>query len=245
MGAIFTPRTGFERIEHSRSLNNLRMVLREVMTEFDIQHAAYCGVPPLEEMDTRSWIVLATYPDTWIRHYQDADYFRVDPVILAARSTFVPIDWRDLHSDDPRAVKLFEEAREFGIAGHGLSFPIRGPDGDFAVFNVTADVSEGAWLALKERRLADWMALGHAIHQRLLDIDAIAMRGGLRRLSPRERDILQLTAHGLTSDEVAAQFGISERVVRGYLQACRNKLNAQNSTHAVARAVKLGLVAVN
>lgn len=245
MGENINPRTGFERVDRARSVNNLRVVLRDIIAEFDVQHAAYFGIPPLEEMNTQAWIVLATYPEAWMRHYMNEDYVRIDPAMLAARSTFVPVDWRDLHTDDPRAARFCEEAREFGIAGHGLSFPIRGPGGDFAVFTVTADVSETAWRALKDRRLADWMALGHAIHQRVLDTNAIAMGGGLRRLSPREREILQLTAHGLTSDEVAARFGISERVVRGYLQACRNKLNAQNSTHAVARAVKLGLVAVN
>ena len=244
MSEIFAVPPGFERIERAKSVNNLRVALRDIVHAFDVEHVAYCGVPPLTESDTQSWIVLATYPDAWLRHYTTADYFRIDPAVQATRSSISAIDWRDLDVREPAAVKLFSEAREFGVAGQAVSFPIRGPGGDSGFFTVSADVSDTAWDALKGQRLLDWMSLGHAIHRRLVEIDSAHMRGGLGRLSPRERDILELTAQGLTSDEVAKAFGISERVVRGYLQACRNKLNAQNSTHAVARAVKLGLVCV-
>lgn len=242
MSEIFAIPSGLERIERAKSLNNIRVALRDIVHAFDVEHAAYCGIPPLAEGATQSWIVLATYPDAWLRHYATADDFRIDPVVQAVRRAIAPIDWRDVEVLEPAAAKLFKEAREFGVAGQGLSFPIRGPGGDSGIFTVSANVSDTAWDALKGRRLFDWMSLGHAIHRRTTDIDPAHMRGGLGRLSPRERDILEQTAQGLTSDEVAKAFGISERVVRGYLQACRNKLNAQNSTHAVARAVKLGLV---
>jgi DNA-binding CsgD family transcriptional regulator len=86
------------------------------------------------------------------------------------------------------------------------------------------------------------MTLGHYIHRRLLDIAGTKMSGGVARLSPRETETLQLTASGLTSDVVAERMGISERVVRAHLQTCRYKLNALNTTHAVARAVKLGVI---
>jgi DNA-binding CsgD family transcriptional regulator len=233
-----------ERIHRARSLTNLRMALHDIIPAFDLQHAAYCGVPPLDEADTQSWIVVVTYPDAWVRHYVAEDYFRVDPVVTTARHTFLPIDWSDLRADDPLSRKLFDEATEFGIGRHGMSFPIRGPGGDFALFNVTADVSDADWPVLKERRFAQWMALGHAIHRRLLEIAGRRMLGEVTRLSPREQEVLEATAHGLNADKVAAKIGLSERVVRGHLQTCRHKLNARNSTHAVARAVKLGLVAV-
>ncbi|MCZ8108599.1 MAG: LuxR family transcriptional regulator [Burkholderiales bacterium] len=231
-----------DRIDRAKSVTHLRMALVDFLPMLDIQHAAYCGVPPLVENDTREWIVLVTYPDAWVRHYTQEDYFRIDPVVQAAMRQFMPIDWHDLSQSDPVSSKIFSEAASFGIGRQGLAFPIRGPRGDFALFNVTSGCDDPAWEALKERRTGDWMTLGHYIHRRLLDIAGAKMSGGVARLSPRETETLQLTASGLTSDVVAERMGISERVVRAHLQTCRYKLNALNTTHAVARAVKLGVI---
>ncbi len=236
---------GLERLDRARSLSNLRVALRDIVHEYNVEHAGYWGVPPLAEGDTQAWVPVSTLPEAWLRHYAAADYVRIDPVVRAARQAIGPVDWRDLPPADAAGRRIAAEAREFGIPRQGLSFPIRGSGGDFGVFSVMADVADAAWDALKQGRLLDWLTLAQAIHRRVLDIGAAQMRGGLGKLSPRERDILQLIAHGLTSDEVSAELGISERVVRGYLQGCRNKLNARNSTHAVARAVKLGLVSAN
>ncbi|MHB2167426.1 helix-turn-helix transcriptional regulator [Alsobacter sp. R-9] len=231
-----------ERIDRAKSITNLRVALLDFLPRLDIQHAAYCGVPPLEESDTGEWIVLVTYPDSWVRHYTQHDYFREDPVIQTAMKQIMPIDWSDLSLANPTSRRIIEEAAEFGIGRQGLAFPIRGPSGDFALFNVTADCDDASWARLKEKRTGEWMTLGHYIHRRLLEIAGTKMTGGVAKLSPRERETLQLTASGLTSDEVAERMEISERVVRAHLQTCRYKLNALNTTHAVARAVKLGLI---
>ena len=231
-----------ERIDRAKTVSHLRAALVDFLPLLNIQHAAYCGVPPLDETDTREWIILVTYPDAWVRHYTQEDYFRIDPVVQTAMRQFMPIDWHDLTRTSGVGRRIFEEAAEFGIGRQGIAFPIRGPRGDFALFNVTSDCDDSAWEALKERRVGDWMTLGYYIHRRLLDIAGPKMMGGVARLSPRETQTLQLTASGLTSDMVAGRMGISERVVRAHLQTCRYKLNALNTTHAVARAVKLGLI---
>ena len=231
-----------ERIDAAKSVRHLRVALLDFLPSLDIQHAAYCGVPPLGESDTREWIVLVTYPDSWVRHYTDEDYFRVDPVVQAAMSHFMPIDWRDLKEASPVGRRILSEAHDFGIGRQGVAFPIRGANGDFALFNVTADLDDVRWDHLKSRRMGDWQTLGHYLHRRLLEIAGHKMSGGLAKLSPREIETLELTAHGLSSEEVADQMGISERVVRAHLQTCRYKLNALNTTHAVARAVKLRMI---
>lgn len=231
-----------DRIDRAKSILHLRTALLDLLPSLDVHHAAYCGVPPLEEQDTRAWIVLVTYPDAWVRHYMQQDYFKHDPVVQTCMREFMPVDWSDLKREDALSRQIFSEAFDFGIGTQGLAFPIRGPHGDFALFTVNANVSDPDWADLKERRTADWMTLGHYVHRRLLEIAGKRMTGGVSKLSPREREALQLTARGLTSDEVADAMEISERVVRAHLQTCRYKLNALNTTHAVARAVKLGVI---
>ncbi len=61
-------------------------------------------------------------------------------------------------------------------------------------------------------------------------------------MSKRERQCLQLTARGKTSDEIAAALGLSIHTANQYLTATTQKLNAVNRMHAVAKALRLGLI---
>lgn len=61
-------------------------------------------------------------------------------------------------------------------------------------------------------------------------------------LTPRENDVLQLLAEGLTNRAIAAQLGISEHTVKFHVNAILGKLNAQSRADAVMRATRLGLI---
>lgn len=64
------------------------------------------------------------------------------------------------------------------------------------------------------------------------------------RLTPREREILQWVASGKTYWEIARILDISERTVRHFMAACREKLDAVSNKQAVAKAVAGGLIEV-
>jgi DNA-binding NarL/FixJ family response regulator len=68
--------------------------------------------------------------------------------------------------------------------------------------------------------------------------------GGNERslLSKREREVLQLLANGRTNDETAQEVGLSPATVRTYVENAMHKLKADSRTHAVAVAVRLGLI---
>lgn len=61
-------------------------------------------------------------------------------------------------------------------------------------------------------------------------------------LSPRQTEALILAACGMTDIEAARRMGVSPRTIRGYLQDARQRLNASNTTHAVALAIVGGVV---
>lgn len=62
------------------------------------------------------------------------------------------------------------------------------------------------------------------------------------RLSPREHDVIQLMADGLSIGEAAQTLSLSEFTVRDYIASAVKKLNAKNRTQAVAIALRLGLI---
>jgi pimeloyl-ACP methyl ester carboxylesterase/DNA-binding CsgD family transcriptional regulator len=62
-------------------------------------------------------------------------------------------------------------------------------------------------------------------------------------LKPRELEVLQLLAEGLTDKEIAARLHLGHETVRWYNKQLFEKLGATNRTHAVKRAEELGLLA--
>jgi DNA-binding NarL/FixJ family response regulator len=62
-------------------------------------------------------------------------------------------------------------------------------------------------------------------------------------LSGRETEVLQLLAEGMTTDAVGRQLFLSPATVRTYAENAMRKLEASNRVHAVAKALRLGLVA--
>jgi DNA-binding NarL/FixJ family response regulator len=69
----------------------------------------------------------------------------------------------------------------------------------------------------------------------------VAAPGGL---SPREVDVLQLLARGMTDAEIADALFISPRTVHGHLNSIYGKLDVSSRTAAVARAFSEGIVTV-
>jgi DNA-binding NarL/FixJ family response regulator len=73
--------------------------------------------------------------------------------------------------------------------------------------------------------------------------DVLTPRGiGLNGLSHREASVLRLVADGLDSSEVAKQLYCSERTVKATIHDVTNRLNLRNRTHAVAYALRQGLI---
>lgn len=61
-------------------------------------------------------------------------------------------------------------------------------------------------------------------------------------LTPRERQVMELSAAGLTSEMVASELGMSPRTVNQHVDNVSSKLNARNRVHAVAEAMRRGLL---
>jgi len=65
---------------------------------------------------------------------------------------------------------------------------------------------------------------------------------GAASLTPRELEVLQLLAEGLTNDRIGERIGLSSRTVKTHVQNLLLKLDAGDRTGAVARGFRLGLI---
>lgn len=121
-------------------------------------------------------------------------------------------------------------------------------DADRELVRAVLAAGAGA-VILKESPLVDLVrALHSALRGRpyvdpILGRTAFDARRGSSSLTQREAQVLVLVADGLSHDQIAGHLRIGAETVRTHVQKARQRLGAENRTHAVATAIRLGLIA--
>src|SRR5207237_9299131 len=113
------------------------------------------------------------------------------------------LDWLKYAKSSPRVQRLFGESTEFGIGRQGITFPIRGPKGEAALFNITSDLPDAEWLQTKKIYMRDFQILAHIIHAKAMVIGGAEKPDYQARLTPRERECLTWGAGGKPSEDIA------------------------------------------
>ena len=71
---------------------------------------------------------------------------------------------------------------------------------------------------------------------------AVAPRGGAAALTPREIEILEMMAEGMSNRTIAGRLGISSQTVKFHVASILAKLGAASRTEAVTFGVRRGLI---
>ncbi|HRW07717.1 MAG TPA: response regulator transcription factor [Caldilineaceae bacterium] len=71
---------------------------------------------------------------------------------------------------------------------------------------------------------------------------AVLAEAPVESLTPREEQVLQALAQGLSNKLIARRLAISEHTVKFHINAILGKLGAQSRTDAVVRATRAGLI---
>ncbi|WP_406856183.1 LuxR family transcriptional regulator [Alsobacter sp. KACC 23698] len=190
----------------------------------------------------RDLVLYTSYPEAWVQHYVDQDYFQIDPVIKLAQFNIMPIDWDDFDQNDPKIAQLAREREAVGVGPRGLTVPIRGAVGDFALFSVTSREDAGHWRARLPGLVGAVVVAAYEFHAAVMDM-WVDEDHEMRPLSPRERQVLTLAGRGMPHKSVAFALAISESAVKLYLDSARHKLGAHNTAQAVGYAVSRHLIA--
>jgi len=221
---------------------DVRQILNKHLNQFGIT-TYVAGVvygPKLRPREQLGQALLYTMPSEWRRRYTAQGYWFKDPTIPLLGIIRDPFTWgeaMDRAGEDAAARRVLGEAGEFGMA-QGVTVPLSTLEGDLAGFSFSGPRVE---LAPAERSMLHVVAT-YAFAQLLLIRDASLGLDSVT-LAPRERETLQWVAEGKTAWEIGQVMGISEKGVEYHLQAVRAKLGAVNSTQAVAKALRYGLIA--
>lgn len=226
-------------LEAADTLEDMNTAIFALRDDYGIQHMVYHWVDSVGEQ-----YGCGTYSDAWVEHYLENNYLRIDPVIAGCFQRFHPVDWKRLDWTSKAARAFLVEAIEFGVGNQGYSVPIRGPNGQFALFTVNDTCDDEEWALFTEDNKRDLILIGHYFNDKALSFEPDRAPASGQPLSPREIDAMTLLAVGYSRAQVAETLSISEHTLRVYVESARFKLGALNTVHAVARALSRGLIVV-
>ncbi|WP_194093866.1 helix-turn-helix transcriptional regulator [Marivivens aquimaris] len=227
------------RLEQASNLDDLQDLILDLRGMVDVDHTVYHWVSSDGEQ-----YGCGTYPPEWVQHYVENDYIRIDPVVQGCYQRFHPVDWKRLDWSSKSARAFLQNALKHGVGNQGLSVPIRGPNGQFAMFTVSHHCSDEEWTAFIEEWQRDLIVIAHYFNQKALEIAGDRAPERTKALSPRETDALTFLAMGYGRGQVSEMLAISEHTLRVYIESARFKLGAANTTHAVAKALAEGLILI-
>jgi len=221
------------------TLSGLQATSEALRAQLNIDHVAYHWVDSAGDQ-----YGCGTYPVAWQERYIAQNYLRIDPVILGCYQRFHPANWKQLDWSSKAARAFQKEAIEYGLGTQGYSIPIRGPNGQFALFTLNHTCDDDVWDAFTERYRHELILIAYFLNDKALELEPGRLPDRGQALSPREVDAMTLLAIGYSRAQVADQLSISEHTLRVYIESARFKLGALNTTHAVARALSRGLIVV-
>lgn len=188
--------------------------------------------------DQQRHILLDGWPNGWIDRYVQCDYVHIDPVIERIRTDRNPFMWDEAPAAPEHraeAVMMIGEAREFGLAG-GMAVPLVTLEGKIASVSfggrhIDLSPNDRGMLAL-----VSIYAIGRAFRL------SRHMSPARPSLSPRETEAIRWAAVGKTDWEISVIMSISEHTAARHLVNAKRKLGAANRVHAVAEAIRAGIV---
>ena len=191
-------------------------------------------------------VYLTTVDPGWEQEYIVSAFFGSDPIVREALARPVPIVSLDLikHRELSEAEhRVIHGAREFSIHKI-LTIPIHALGGEIGIMSLFSAESEAEFYRCVHayRHTLHVMAIHFhtAVQDKLSYQDSVLK---IVPLTPRELECLHWTAKGKTAWEIGEILTISERTVHQHIMNAWRKLRVVNKTHAVAKAVSLGLAA--
>lgn len=249
-----------ESIEASIDLDTLKEVFQSFVSRFGFAHFTAIDISLAAASDP---VLLTTIPEQWDRDYRSNDFVDVDPVIPHAKRLNGDFRWSETpigrvpHGRDARLMQLLECTQDHGYED-GWVVPLHYRDriGAYRSAVVTLFWQNPAYelsrLAAEQRHEINFVLIYFI--QRLIDLlndsdsrpseSLEPQRADAEpiRLSERERDVLTWAARGKSIPETAQILGIADETARQYMKQCLIKLDAVSKTHAVTKAIMLGLI---
>lgn len=183
-------------------------------------------------------LVNVDYPEEYLQELWRTGLVWRDPILVENFRNYSLQYWGDTFLQHPLLKANRNLAEDFGfylgVQGHGYGHGVKNKKGKVGSFF--------CWHGLdRDPRTEEVISLvvPH-LHEAMLH--AAEDKHQPSKLTPREREVLKWLAHGKTTWDIAVILNISERTVKFHIANISRKLDVTTRAHAVAKALRKGLI---
>jgi len=209
-------------------------IFQGVLQRYGLHSFLITGLPVPHDSEWHRAILHDGWASEWFTRYESEGHFLYDPCAARSRLTAEPFLWHQLPTGGltPRGRLVMDEAAEFGLKD-GICVPIHVPLAGPAVVTAASDrveVPPGAMPLIE--------SLCVHLFRKVSGLESKSDNEEGSPLTPRERELLQWSAQGKTTDDISCILGVSTHTVESHQRNIRDKLDAINVTHAVVKALR-------
>lgn len=190
--------------------------------------------------DPQDWVLLTNLSSSYVDKFVDDGHYFHGPMIQWALRNDGACSWRwmkemigtELESQKEREVIEFN--RSYGIAtGYTLSFRSvsQRSKGAIALIGdegMSQDQVDQIWTEHGD----ELMVLNNVMHLKILALP----HSGSRKLTTRQREVLQWVGDGKTTQDIAILLGLTAATVEKHLRLARESLDVETTAQAVLKA---------
>jgi LuxR family transcriptional regulator len=205
----------------------------------------FTAVPACAGPHPRGPLRVTSYPRDYVAEGSARGLYDANPGFAYAMQNTAPISYGSVRTylpHTPRVRAYLELNRRFGVT-RGVLLPIADALGARALLGLAFAGSERELLQLWHDARESVQTLGAETNRAILrDHLQTFARDLLPRLTPRQREMLQLLAEGDTVGAAAERLRVSIHTADKHLAAARRALHAETTAHAVALAVRFQIL---
>lgn len=232
-----------ENVAASRTRQQAMDALFEAATNFGFERVVYGHsriVSHDKPLNSPAILLERGLPAKWRNTYKQIGCF--DPYLRVPCSLMRPARWADINrnvSSYPRSVQKFIDwtVNDLGMKD-GSTIPVRTSVSDYSIVSFVDGFRKNSADKVIHDGTLSLLANYFVNHMRSHDLGG---NDKVRSLSKREEECLYWLSQGKTVEDIAIILGISPETVRSYFKRIAEKLETSNRTHALAKAVSLGL----
>ncbi|MGH1376252.1 MAG: helix-turn-helix transcriptional regulator [Alphaproteobacteria bacterium] len=232
-----------ERTNAASSAEDVFSLYQQVLKQYGYDSICYCLVTDHPSLGLKAnHGIMQNYSEEWVNHYNKSEYKSIDPVLQYCFSTNRPFTWQGLMDtekllDDERL--LMNEAKEAKLLD-GVAVPIHGVNGELAAIglaNTSGNVEVTKDTLSKVRAISFQFHMAYAEKESMVEQEYTNVK-----LTDREREILLWVSEGKSDPVIADIIGVSYPTIRYHMNNVFHKLNVNERTLAVVKAIRHGLI---
>nr|WP_306266244.1 autoinducer binding domain-containing protein [Pararhizobium sp. IMCC3301] len=225
------------KLKACTTMKELRATFGNAISPIGLQQFAYTKISGNVILFDQS---IHTYAADWIDIYVRKDFARIDPVLELAQSEADPFYWSaEQFTGKPGLVEYFRQANGYGLSW-GVATRLKTSSKTVGIL-LTCSASSTSHRPQDmsiEQLTACCRVLSETFHQSALVMtttDRIVLR-------PREQEVLELSALGMSGTEIALIIGVSPIYVAEISRNLIQKFGVRNKLAALWRARELDLI---